>query len=252
MRGVKYVTYAFILILGIAMVVTFSLSRYQTSNARRHADTFIRILGALSLLLTYVFYYNLIGSNDEDRVRAEEQEANREVDMRSKGTIELTALYKITPNTVMSIVDPCPSHKYTFAEKAIDSGEMKYEMVEFRLNSIIFDLWMIQIPIFIHRSPSMVSQVGTMLTQAMSPIVRVSWKKYAYQYPMTMRKFVTAMYEVLDSTVDRHMDTTPNYEMLSLRVLHNVGYVDVRWNITRPFYTFRNVEYTRDKVKYYF
>ena len=49
---------------------SFWFSRFHRSRAVLHADTFIRILGASSIMLTFVFYFNLVKSQDDARSRS--------------------------------------------------------------------------------------------------------------------------------------------------------------------------------------
>ncbi len=252
MRGVRYVTYSFVAILATTILVSVWLGRFQTSNAKRHTDTFLRILSSCSILLTFVFYYNLVKSEDDARIRGEEEDTNHELDRRSSSRAELMDLYKQIPNSVLSIVELCPQKKYRLAKRALELGELDQGLTEYRLKSAVFDVWVSDINLFVHRSPSMVNQVARMITQAISPILRVAWKEYSYQYSKSMNDFVEAVYVVIDRHIYKDAAGTPKYVELALEVLSATGHLDVRWDSEPPFYIFKEVQYLNDQVKHYF
>lgn len=103
MRGVKYVTYAFIGIIGMTLLMSIWIGCFNIGRAKRHTETFLRILGSFSILLTFVFYYNLIKSEDEARVRAEQQDTDRDLDRRSSARTEMVQMYDKIPNSIRSI-----------------------------------------------------------------------------------------------------------------------------------------------------
>lgn len=252
MRGVKYVTYAFVAIICMTIGMSVWFGRYSHGSAKRHTDTFIRILSSCSILLTFVFYYNLIKSHDEQRIRAEQQDTDHELDRRSNSRKEFTQLYVTIPNSIMSIVELKPHVKKCFAVKAKEANELHKGLTEYRLKSVVFDMWVSDIDLFYHRGPSMVSRVALMITQALSPILRSAWKEYAFQYSRTMNEFVNTMYEVIDTNVNMTDDYIPKYVTLALIVLEKTGHLDVKWDANPPYYKFREKKYLNDLVEHEF
>lgn len=252
MRGVKYVTYAFVAIISLTVIVSLWVGRYSKGNAKRHTDTFLRVLSSCSILLTFVFYYNLIKSEDDSRMRAEQQDTDRELDRRSAARQEMIILFEKIPFSIKSIVELNPFVKFEFARRAVEKKELDKGLSEWRLNSIVFDLWSSDINLFTHRNPDMVNRTAIMITQALSPIVRSAWHEYSYQYSQPMREFVKGMYVIIDESISELNRKTPNYNIMALKLLANMEHLDVFWDDIPPYYQFKPLEYVKDKVRHYF
>lgn len=252
MRGVRYVTYAFIAIISLTIIVCIWLAQYENHRARKHTDTFLRVLGSCSIILTFVFYYNLIKSYDDARRRGEEQDDDHELDRRGTVRKELTDLFKDIPYSVLSVVELNPRKKYSFADEALKDGELSRGLTEYRLKSVIFDMWLSDINLFVHRSPTMINRVATMITQAISPVLRVAWNMYSYQYSSPMIDFVNAMYRVIDKHMLDVSSDTPMYQLLAIEVLEVTNHIKVSWTTRPRFYTFNKVQYVLDQEKYIF
>lgn len=209
---------------------------------KRHTNTFLRIISSCSILLTFVFYYNLIKSDEDARVRAEQQDTDRDLDRRSNVRTELTELYSIIPNCVKSVVELNPADKARYATVAYRTGELDTGLGEYRLKSIVFDLWVSDMNLFSHRKPNMVNRVAIILTQATSPILRNAWKEYSFQYSEPMNDFVDTMYVVIDEELNHDSIKTPKYMHMALKVLEKLGHLEVAWDHKPPYYVFKEVE----------
>lgn len=251
MRGVKYVTYAFMAILGTTVMLSFLFNRFSQTMATRHTETFLRILSACSILLTFVFYYNLIKSEDEQRTRAEQLDTDRELDRLTNQTVMMTEMSKPCPNTVQSVVTLNINSKYKYFDAAKASGELEKKIEQYRISSTIFDLWASNINCVSHRKPQLVNRVARMITQAASPVLREAWNVVSYQYSVSMNDFVEEMYQILDG-VSKDSYDYPQYLLLSIKVLEKMDHVTVYWDCSPKYYVFNELKYVDEKTEHFF
>lgn len=252
MRGVKYVTYAFLGILMISVILSMWFSMAHKSAAAQHADTFMRVLGACSIMLTFVFYYNLIKSQDDARIRAEQLDADKDAKRTTALNILLSEIYKACPHTVLSITEFDIDVKKMNYQKAIKEDEMQHIMDQYLLTQNIFDMWASIVDTIKHRKSSLVGKVARMIKQAASPYVAKTWKTSAYQYTTEMKYFVNTMMTILDRDVHSKGIAVPNYFTLALKVLEHLGHVTIMWKASNPYYIYNECEYTTDVITHFF